>query len=139
MAGEDRQARLPDRRQGGPRPGAVPPGRPARLAALSMGAAIPAQAAQVPAPPPASNPQPPKLRVGLFVDSRLPPGGVADASARVASPVSGETRVTAGVGAAPPAEPLVWSAYSRLDRWAFAPGEDPASRVDFPAAVAHKT
>ncbi len=87
---------------------------------------------------PASSPQPRKLKVGVFVDSRLQPAWVAEAFARVAASDFAEIALIVEMAAAPAAEPLAWKLYNRADRWAFARGEDPSARVDLPAKVAHR-
>ncbi len=105
-----------------------------------MGAALPKQ--ELPGPvtaAPASNPQPRKLRVGLFVDSRAQPRWIAEAFARVARSEFAEVVLIAAAGDEAPKEPLVWTMYGKLDRWAFARGgEDPGARVDILPFIQHK-
>ncbi len=92
-----------------------------------------------PAPAAASNPQPRKLRVGIFADARLQPRWLAEALARVARSEFAEISLIATAIEAPADEPLLWRLYGAADRWAFArDAEDPVERVDLPAAVAHK-
>src|SRR5436190_22371840 len=105
-----------------------------------MAAALPkrAEAPEVSPAAPASNPQPRKLLVGLFVDTPLQPRWVAEAFAKVARSEFAEIVVIAAAGDARAPDPLLWRLYGGIDRWAFARGEDPGERIDIAAAVPHK-
>ncbi len=90
---------------------------------------------------PESDPQPRKLRIGLFVDTLAQPRWVAEAFSRVARGDFAEVVLIAsraGGGAPHPEDSLVWRAYSRLDRWAFARGDDPGARVDLASVLQPK-
>ena len=100
------------------------------MAALTLGSAPASQA-------PATSPEPRRLRVGLFADSRLQPQWVLDAFDRVARSGFAEIALIVA-GEAAPREPALWRLYSGLDRWAFSRGGDPCARADIVAAVPHR-
>jgi hypothetical protein len=104
------------------------------MAALSPALAMPSAAA-------AAEPQPRKLKVGVFVDGRTQPDWVTDAFARVAASEFAEiafiVEIGPAVGRSPSRAPAGWAAYDRLDRWAFARTVDPAAPADLPTGVPH--
>ncbi len=107
--------------------------------ASSMGAVLTKAIEDAPLTAAASNPEPSKLRVGVFADSRLQPRWLVEALARVARSGFAEILVIAAGEGGSGDEPLLWKLYGRLDRWAFARGgEDLGERVDLPSAVPHK-
>ncbi len=75
----------------------------------------------------ANPPLPRKLRVGLFADSRLQPRWVVEAFDKVARSEFAEI-VLVCAGEAQARDPLLWTLYGHLDRWAF--GAEPSERVD---------
>jgi hypothetical protein len=75
----------------------------------------------------ASTPFPRKLRVGLFADARLQPRWVVEAFDKVARSDFAEI-VLVCAGETEARDPLLWTLYGHLDRWAF--GADPCERVD---------
>ncbi len=109
-----------------------------------MGAALPAMPApattrHAPATAAAAGSQPRKLRVGVFLDSRLQPRWIAEAFARVAASGFAELALIAVAAAEAPAEPLLLGLYGRVDRLAFARGgDDFAARVDIASLVPHR-
>jgi hypothetical protein len=90
----------------------------------------------------AAKAEPRRLRVGLFVDSRLQPRWVIEAFARVAQAGFAEVVLIAvaapGAAAAAPRDSLLWKLYSRADRWAFDRGPDPGETADLVAGVPHR-
>lgn len=102
-----------------------------------MAAVVRAAVAPEAHPASATGAQPRKLRVGVFVDSRLQPAWVAEAFARVAASDFAEVALIAAAGHAA-GDPLLWRLYSRLDRWAFGRGDDPGARVDLASRVVHQ-
>jgi hypothetical protein len=98
----------------------------------------PAAATVEAAPATTSNPEPRRLKVGLFVDARRQPAWLADAFARVAASPFAEIVLIVEMAARAPGESLAWRLYSRADRWAFGRGDDPGARVDLPAHVPHR-
>lgn len=85
----------------------------------------------------ATEPSPRKLRVGLFADSPLQPRWVLEAFAKVAASDFAEIALIAtGEKAAHPT-PALWRLYGALDRTLFAPGGDPAERLELARHVAH--
>jgi hypothetical protein len=84
----------------------------------------------------ATSPEPRKLRIGLFADSRLQPRWVAEAFAKVARSGFAEIVLIAAGGTAP-SEPALWKLYNGVDRWAFGRSDDPGERVDL-ATVPHR-
>jgi hypothetical protein len=90
----------------------------------------------------ATAPQARKLRVGLFVDTRLQPLWAIEAFAKVACSEFAEVALIAAVARGDPLrgprEPLLWKLYGGLDRWAFRAGDDPAERGDVIAGVPHR-
>lgn len=85
----------------------------------------------------ATSPEPRKLRVGVFCDSRLQPRWIVEAFDKLARSDFAEIALIAA-GEARPSEPVLWRAYNGLDRWAFGRGDDPGVRVDFVSGVPHK-
>ena len=85
----------------------------------------------------AGNTKPRRLKVGLFVDSRLQPAWVAQAFSRVAGSDFAEISLVCEMGGHR-AEPLAWRLYNQVDRWAFARGEDPGASTDLLAGVPHR-
>jgi hypothetical protein len=87
-----------------------------------------------------TNPQPRKLRLGLFVDTRLQPRWAIEAFAKVAAAGLGELVLIAAADGeprdAPRDGPLLCRLYGGIDRRAFAAGEDPAERADIAEALA---
>jgi hypothetical protein len=84
----------------------------------------------------ATSPEPRKLRVGVFCDSRLQPRWIVEAFDKLARSDFAEIALIAA-GESHPSEPILWRAYNGLDRWAFGRGDDPGERVDI-AKVCHK-
>jgi hypothetical protein len=87
-------------------------------------------------PAPATSPEPRKLRIGLFADSRLQPRWIVEAFTRVAASGFAEIALIATGDARAP-EPALWRLYNGLDRLAFGRSEDPGERIDL-ATVRHR-
>ena len=85
----------------------------------------------------AGDTRPRRLKVGLFLDSRLQPAWVAQAFSRVAGSDFAEISLVCEMGGHR-AEPLAWRLYDQVDRWAFARGEDPAAQIDLANEVPHR-
>jgi hypothetical protein len=85
---------------------------------------------------PATTPEPRKLRIGLFADSRLQPRWIVEAFGRVAASGFAEI-VLIAAGDAHATEPVLWKLYNGVDRLAFGRGEDPGERMDL-AALPHR-
>lgn len=85
----------------------------------------------------ATSPEPRRLRVGLFLDSRLQPRWAIDAFLRIARSEFAEISLIAVAGGTRAAEPLVWKLYGDLDRWAFG-ADDLGACSDLPAEVPHR-
>ena len=85
---------------------------------------------------PATTPEPRRLRIGLFADSRLQPRWIVEAFERVAASGFAEIALIAVAGEAA-GEPALWKLYNGLDRLAFGRAEDPGERIDL-AAVPHR-
>ena len=86
----------------------------------------------------ATSPQPRRLRVGIFADSRLQPRWIVDGFARIASSDFAEV-VMIGCGEKQPrAAPWLVRLYSRLDSAAFHAGPDPRELADLADVPHHK-
>jgi len=83
----------------------------------------------------ATSPQPRRLRVGLFADTRLQPRWLAEGLARVARSDFAEIVVIATAGSRRTPAPRLVEAYAKLDQWAF--GAEPCQPVDLAQAVPH--
>src|SRR3954451_18331288 len=69
--------------------------------------------------PPPAQAAPRRLRVGLYANSTLQPRWVLESFARLLHADYAALAAVAVSGAPKRAEPLVWSAYTRFDRWRF--------------------
>jgi hypothetical protein len=87
---------------------------------------------------PATNPQPRKLRVGLFADTRMQPRWVVESFARVARSEFAEIIAICCGDAAPAPQPWAWKLYDRVDRAAFRAGRDPLALADLTTLPSHK-
>jgi len=87
---------------------------------------------------PATNPQPRRLRVGIFADTSLQPRWAVEGFGRLAGSDFAEIVAICCADLAPPSAPWAWRLYDRLDRAAFGAGRDPLELADLLRLPHHK-
>jgi hypothetical protein len=79
----------------------------------------------------------PRLRVGVFADSRLQPRPIVEAFSRIALSDFAEIVLIATDSQDAPIDPWLWRVYRRLDHWAFATQAELSEPVDLIARLGY--